>query len=77
MRSTAGGATLLQRGMVVIQAALSLVLLVCGGCGNVCELYETNTQHCANSTCRIDSCKDGYMDCDSSPNNGCEVHTGA
>jgi hypothetical protein len=44
----------------------------CGACGNVCVLQNA-TAACVQGSCAIATCKPGYLDCDGSPANGCEI----
>ncbi len=47
----------------------------CGACDNNClaESRNTATATCVSGTCRIDSCKAGYRDCNGNHADGCEV----
>lgn len=44
----------------------------CGSCGNVCSNAGA-TPACSDGVCTIGSCDLGFLDCDSSAANGCEV----
>jgi len=44
----------------------------CGGCGSICQLDHANAL-CKSSVCSIDSCQEGFADCDSQASNGCET----
>lgn len=45
----------------------------CGACGTVCnQAYANSTATCSNGTCGYD-CLNGFADCDTLANNGCEV----
>ena len=43
----------------------------CGGCGQVCQLPHA-MESCAAQVCAIAGCEDGWADCDSTDDNGCE-----
>ncbi len=43
----------------------------CGACDTACALPHA-TPECTDSTCRIATCLDGYVDLDEDPDNGCE-----
>ncbi|NMB75138.1 MAG: choice-of-anchor D domain-containing protein [Myxococcales bacterium] len=43
----------------------------CGACGNMCSLDHA-TARCVNSTCEVDTCANGWGNCDSQHPNGCE-----
>ena len=45
----------------------------CGGCDLECVL-PSGTSMCVDATCVVDTCVDGYADCDEEPANGCEVN---
>ena len=45
----------------------------CSMCGHVCSLPHANA-YCSGGTCRVASCEQGYADCDSEDDNGCEVN---
>jgi hypothetical protein len=44
----------------------------CASCASTCDKKGANAQ-CLNGTCRIDTCKDGYLDCNDKYIDGCEV----
>ncbi|MCG8557636.1 MAG: hypothetical protein MJD61_20460 [Proteobacteria bacterium] len=44
----------------------------CGQCGVRCQFPNTRAS-CAGGTCLLTSCDDGFADCDSSVDNGCET----
>ncbi|MFO0758037.1 MAG: DNRLRE domain-containing protein [Byssovorax sp.] len=44
----------------------------CGFCGNPCSLPNA-TSSCATGTCKLVSCNQGAFDCDSTPEDGCEL----
>jgi hypothetical protein len=46
--------------------------LNCGACRAACNLANA-TSSCVARTCRVDACRAGFLDCDRSPANGCEV----
>jgi alpha-tubulin suppressor-like RCC1 family protein len=48
----------------------------CGSCGAVCVVPNA-TAACSASNCTIASCNPGYMDCNGSAGDGCEVNVGA
>jgi len=45
----------------------------CASCGTRCDKAGANTQ-CLNGTCRIESCKQDFLDCDKRYENGCETN---
>jgi hypothetical protein len=47
----------------------------CGGCGELCRPNEA-TGVCTNGVCTIDSCTEGFADCDGEILNGCEITLG-
>ncbi len=49
----------------------------CGSCSNVCNLSHVNAHTCSSSTCRVSSCDNHYVNCDSNHANGCEVGLGS
>jgi hypothetical protein len=44
----------------------------CGDCGDPCEVAN-GTPACENGICVIDSCDEGYEDCNDDPDDGCET----
>ena len=44
----------------------------CGACGNICDLNQADAV-CVDGACAIDSCADGFADCDGLADNGCEI----
>lgn len=46
----------------------------CGSCGTVCEFANANAV-CDAGVCAIESCVEGYADCNLSEGDGCEVDT--
>jgi hypothetical protein len=44
----------------------------CASCGTTCAQVNANVQ-CLNGTCRVESCVEGYADCNSKFSDGCEV----
>lgn len=46
--------------------------LHCGSCTKTCSLANADAQ-CAAGQCSLTQCKDGFVDCDKSQDNGCEV----
>jgi len=46
----------------------------CGGCGVECGLANA-VATCAARVCRVESCEDGFGDCDGMSANGCETNT--
>lgn len=46
----------------------------CGGCGTVCS-FGNASGACVNGQCWLGACNTGYANCDSDPENGCEVNT--
>ena len=46
----------------------------CNGCGKACGSASEATVACVNSACAIGSCNAGYLDCDNSLANGCEIN---
>lgn len=44
----------------------------CGACKVVCEV-ENATATCSSRSCEIESCDDGYADCNDDPGDGCET----
>jgi Stigma-specific protein, Stig1 len=46
----------------------------CGGCGVVCQGTNATQVSCTSGTC-VNTCMDGYGDCDNDPTNGCETNT--
>lgn len=44
----------------------------CGSCGHLCSAPNANSA-CAGGACVITSCNAGFLNCDGSPANGCEV----
>lgn len=47
--------------------------LNCDGCGNVCPTRPSSSPTCLSGTCGI-NCDPGFGDCNSNPNDGCEVN---
>jgi hypothetical protein len=47
----------------------------CGECNNACRI-EHAIPACVEGNCVLDSCEDGFRDCDADPANGCEIDTG-
>jgi hypothetical protein len=47
----------------------------CGGCDVTCTTLDNATAMCVDTVCRPQSCFEGFGDCDSNPNNGCEEST--
>jgi hypothetical protein len=47
----------------------------CGGCNTTCTAANAIT-NCQSSACVIESCENGYADCDGSYTNGCEILLG-
>lgn len=47
----------------------------CGTCGNAC-LFNNATALCQAGSCSLESCHDGWADCDSNIQTGCEVELG-
>jgi hypothetical protein len=45
----------------------------CGSCGKSCTMLPNAMAGCANGNCILQSCNQGYADCDKMANNGCEV----
>jgi hypothetical protein len=46
----------------------------CGSCRNDCTaLAHVSAAHCDNGACIIDSCQDGFFDCDSDASTSCEA----
>jgi Cys-rich repeat protein len=45
----------------------------CGGCGMACGALANAVVGCNNAVCAITSCKQGFLDCDNNPKNGCET----
>ncbi len=45
----------------------------CGACGNKCNLPHA-TAKCSTGGCAIESCHEGWSDCDGNPTNGCETN---
>ncbi len=43
----------------------------CGDCGVTCEV-ENGTATCSGGTCEVESCDDGFFNCDDDPLTGCE-----
>ncbi len=48
----------------------------CGMCSRSCALDHA-TESCAGGTCAVTGCDDGWDDCDSDPDNGCEADLSA
>ena len=47
----------------------------CGECDNLCDLSAHNaTGECSTGVCKVESCDDGYGNCDSIDSNGCEIN---
>lgn len=46
----------------------------CGTCNHVCS-YPFGVPGCQNGTCEMQRCLDGYADCNSTDQDGCEIHT--
>lgn len=44
----------------------------CGACGAVCNLPHASAG-CSDGTCVVTGCVDGYVDCNHSPEDGCET----
>lgn len=50
----------------------------CGACDNRCsDAANVASAVCDGYTCRIQSCNDGFADCDGNPQTGCEVEYGS
>lgn len=47
----------------------------CGACGSACVLPNADAI-CTMGQCRIETCADGFADCDGQPGNGCEATSG-
>jgi hypothetical protein len=45
----------------------------CGGCGDVCSV-DNGVPKCDMGACAINNCSGTYRDCNSSPNDGCEIN---
>ena len=45
----------------------------CGACGNACNLPNVSDSYCYQGVCQINSCDNGWSDCDGVPGNGCEA----
>ncbi|AKF08205.1 Tryptophan synthase alpha chain [Sandaracinus amylolyticus] len=54
------------------ETAVSTDVTNCGACGNACDLANA-TAGCDAGGCVIATCDEGFLDCDTSPTNGCEV----
>ena len=48
----------------------------CGACGMPCAVKPNAQVSCINATCQLTSCVQGFLDCDGSPANGCEINIG-
>lgn len=46
----------------------------CGSCSSRCEAGGHAETSCVGGLCRVKSCAAGYLDCDRSASNGCEVN---
>jgi hypothetical protein len=46
----------------------------CGGCGKPCANLANAMSTCANGSCMLTSCNQGFADCDNNPQTGCEVN---
>jgi len=44
----------------------------CSGCGDACG-FENGSGHCEAGQCRLDSCDEGFGDCNQDPGDGCEA----
>ncbi|MBW1808306.1 MAG: S8 family serine peptidase [Deltaproteobacteria bacterium] len=44
----------------------------CGGCGTICD-FDNASATCVDSACVMGACDSGFQNCDSNPDNGCEV----
>ncbi len=49
----------------------------CGGCNQVCNLNHTLDHLCVEGSCKVDTCDEGWADCNGSPLDGCETSTTA
>jgi hypothetical protein len=47
----------------------------CGGCSQVC-FVEHGIASCVSGTCQVESCDQGFADCNSNPSDGCETALG-
>ncbi len=45
----------------------------CGGCGKACNLANA-TAACVSSACAVSTCATGFVDCDHTAMNGCEIN---
>jgi hypothetical protein len=48
----------------------------CGGCGNACPARPQASSQCFEGICLLESCADGWADCDGAVENGCEAAVG-
>ncbi len=48
----------------------------CGGCGKTCDAGSYQTPSCEGRTCQY-KCNDGFDDCDTQHDNGCEANLGS
>jgi hypothetical protein len=48
----------------------------CGTCGHICNVPNA-VPACTGGICTVGGCNAGYTDCNNTPADGCEVHTGA
>jgi len=46
----------------------------CGACGHACPPAAHARVGCRNASCGLESCGAGFLDCDGSPQDGCEVN---
>ncbi len=44
----------------------------CGACGTVCDLVNA-VEACVDGGCAVDTCEDGFGDCNGDPDDGCEL----
>lgn len=49
--------------------------LNCGACRNVCRTYPNASTLCSSGTCSMGPCKSGYVNCNNSDSDGCEIVT--
>ncbi|MBI4701568.1 MAG: hypothetical protein HY744_10470 [Deltaproteobacteria bacterium] len=57
------------------EANLQMDRLNCGKCGVIC-LYANATAKCSSGECTIDTCKEGFADCNKKAEDGCEINIG-
>lgn len=50
--------------------------LHCGGCGKVCPTFPNARPACESSMCTFGSCEEGWVDCNRSQADGCELRLG-